>query len=233
MYPLVAILLVAAIRRERVVAPYVIAAAAAGLTISIYHYQLEWFPEQASVCSTTASVPCSVIWFKQFGISTIPFLAGSAFLMIGTLMTIAWRNAQRSSADIEEEDATDTRGLAGLTGMLALSIVVGAVTAGIGLLALGGHESSSSFDGPADPVSTPDATAGKTAFAAAGCAGCHTLAAAGSSSEVGPSLDATTLSDAELRTVIADGRGAMAGFASELSAQEIADIAAFVRSSSP
>jgi disulfide bond formation protein DsbB len=232
MYPLVPVLLVASIRRERTVAPYVIASAAAGLAVSIYHYQLEWFPDQASVCSTTASVPCSVIWFKHLGISTIPFLAGSAFLMIGTLMAIAWRNERRELIE-DVEEGTDGRRLAGIGGMLSLSVVVGVVSAGIALIALGGHESSSdSKDGAGGgAVTTPNATAGKTVFAETGCGGCHTLAAAGSSATVGPSLDTTTLSDADLRTVIADGRGAMPAFSNQLSVQDIADVAAFVRSS--
>lgn len=92
MYPMVILLLVGIVRRERVIAPYALVLAAAGLIVSIYHYQLEWFPEQGSICSTTASVPCHIVWFRHFEVATIPFLAGSGFLMIGTLMAIAWRN---------------------------------------------------------------------------------------------------------------------------------------------
>ena len=36
---------------------------------------------------------------------------------------------------------------------------------------------------------TGAATAGKAVFASAGCGGCHTLAAAGTSGNVGPNLD--------------------------------------------
>ena len=27
----------------------------AGLVVSVYHYQLEWFPEQSTICSTTST----------------------------------------------------------------------------------------------------------------------------------------------------------------------------------
>jgi disulfide bond formation protein DsbB len=107
MYPMVILLLVAIVRRERVVAPYALFLAGAGLVVSIYHYQLEWFPDQASLCSTTATVPCHIVWFKHFGVSTIPFLAGSGFLMIGTLMAIAWRNERRRHTDSDEESDED------------------------------------------------------------------------------------------------------------------------------
>jgi len=65
-------------------------------------------------------------------------------------------------------------------------------------------------------------------FASAGCVGCHTFAAAGAAGAIGPSLDASTLDEAAVAAVVANGRGGMQGFADELSAQEIADVAAYV-----
>jgi disulfide bond formation protein DsbB len=144
MYPLAVVLVLGTLRRERAVAPYALAAAAAGLAVSIYHYQLEWFPDQASVCDKTVSVPCSVVWFKHFGVATIPFLAGAAFLAIGTLMVVALRNERRAASSVLDDEFTEEP--RALWRSVALSVVVGAAAAGIGLWALGGHEQSSSSD---------------------------------------------------------------------------------------
>ncbi len=105
------------------------------------------------------------MWFKHFGVSTIPFLAGSGFLMIGTLMAIAWRNDRRAlAADAdggdadgavegaavgeadeiptvqEEEQAGSSRGL--LLGAVAL-IAVALVGAVVAFAALGDDDSGS------------------------------------------------------------------------------------------
>ena len=65
-------------------------------------------------------------------------------------------------------------------------------------------------------------------FASAGCGGCHTLEAAGSSGTVGPNLDE---SQPDLELVVdrvTNGQGAMPAFGDSLSEQEIADVAAYV-----
>jgi mono/diheme cytochrome c family protein len=73
-----------------------------------------------------------------------------------------------------------------------------------------------------------EATAGKTIFASAGCGGCHTLEAAGSSGSVGPNLDEAK-PDLELAVDrVTNGSGAMPSFKDQLSEQEIADVAAYV-----
>lgn len=71
-------------------------------------------------------------------------------------------------------------------------------------------------------------TAGKAVFLKAGCVGCHTLAAAHATGTVGPNLDQAkpTYRTATGRVTI--GGGAMPAFKSQLSTQQIADVAAFV-----
>jgi mono/diheme cytochrome c family protein len=65
-------------------------------------------------------------------------------------------------------------------------------------------------------------------FASAGCGGCHTLEAAGSSGNVGPNLD-DAKPDLELaHNRVTNGAGAMPAFKGQLSDQEIADVAAYV-----
>jgi mono/diheme cytochrome c family protein len=71
-------------------------------------------------------------------------------------------------------------------------------------------------------------TAGKAVFGKAGCGGCHTLAAAKSTGNVGPVLD-DAKPDYRLATSrVTNGKGVMPSFKGQLSDQEIADVAAFV-----
>jgi len=93
MYPLAVILLVAAITRDDRVAKYVVPIAAIGLALSVYHYQLQVFPDQGGACSS--GVPCSARYVEEFGFISIPFMAGCAFLSILALQlaTIRARRA--------------------------------------------------------------------------------------------------------------------------------------------
>ena len=75
---------------------------------------------------------------------------------------------------------------------------------------------------------TGAATAGKAVFASAGCGGCHTLAAAGTSGNVGPNLDKAKPPTELIVTRVTPGQGVMPAFADSLSAQQIADVAAYV-----
>jgi mono/diheme cytochrome c family protein len=78
---------------------------------------------------------------------------------------------------------------------------------------------------------TGDATAGKAVFASAGCGGCHTLKAAGSSGNVGPNLDQLKPPFAKVKHQVENGGGVMPAFKGQLSAKQIDDVAAFVSSS--
>jgi len=76
-----------------------------------------------------------------------------------------------------------------------------------------------------------DAAAGKEVFASAGCGGCHTFSAAGSSGSVGPNLDDASPSYDHVVTQVTEGGGAMPSFKDELTEQQIQDVAAFVSGS--
>ena len=78
---------------------------------------------------------------------------------------------------------------------------------------------------------TGDAKGGAVVFASAGCGGCHTLSAAGSTGNVGPTLDGTNLSEALVRSRVTNGKGAMPPF-KDLSRKQVADVAAYVHESS-
>lgn len=73
-----------------------------------------------------------------------------------------------------------------------------------------------------------DAAAGESVFASAGCGGCHTLEAAGSSGTIGPNLDDSKPDFALVVDRVTNGRGGMPSFEGQLSEQEIADVAQYV-----
>jgi len=86
---------------------------------------------------------------------------------------------------------------------------------------------------PATTGTTPglpgDVTAGKAVFlGVSGCGGCHTLADAGSKSSVASDLDEKKPSEARVREFVIQGKDAMPSYEKQLSAQEIADVAAYV-----
>jgi len=69
---------------------------------------------------------------------------------------------------------------------------------------------------------------GKAIFAAAGCGGCHTLAAAGASGTVGPSLDDAKPSRELAIDRVTNGRGAMPAFKDSYDEAQIAAVADYV-----
>jgi disulfide bond formation protein DsbB len=89
MYPLAVVLLVAALTRDERGWRYAVPLAALGLLASVYHYQLEMFPEQQTFC--TSGVPCSVRLVNEFGFVSLAFMAGCGFVAILALHAAAWR----------------------------------------------------------------------------------------------------------------------------------------------
>ena len=81
------------------------------------------------------------------------------------------------------------------------------------------------------PAPAGDAAAGKTVFQTAGCTSCHTLKAAGAAGTVGPNLDEAKPSADLVVERVTNGKGVMPSFKGQLSAKQIADVAAFVSSS--
>ena len=82
---------------------------------------------------------------------------------------------------------------------------------------------------PAEADARPaEATDGKAIFASAGCGGCHTLAAAGSSGTVGPNLDEAKPSKQLAIDRVTNGRGGMPSFKGQLSEAQIEAVATFV-----
>ena len=97
-----------------------------------------------------------------------------------------------------------------------------------------GEEPAETGEEPAEtgeePAEEPagDATAGEAVFASAGCGGCHTLEAAGSSGSIGPNLDESQPDAALVVERVTNGMGAMPAFEGQLDEQQIQDVAAYV-----
>ena len=89
----------------------------------------------------------------------------------------------------------------------------------------GGYTTSASF--------ASFGTNGEAIFKGAGCAGCHTLAAAGAKGTVGPNLDqlASKLSVALVARQVTNGGAVMPAFKGKLSAAQIQAVAKYVSSS--
>jgi len=109
MYPLPVILGIAAWRRDFGIRPYAIALAAIGSAISIYHYQLERFPDQSSL-SCSVDVPCTTVWIWRFHYISIPFMALSGFALIITLLLLGPSDRETEDEEEIEEDLEVVRG---------------------------------------------------------------------------------------------------------------------------
>ncbi len=104
MYPLVIVLGVAALRRDRGIWMTTLVFVVIGAPLSLYHWLVERVPafEESSSCS--AVTPCSAPWFEKLGFVTLAWMAMSAFLLIGVLMVCTLLG----SRDRAVEPSTDT-----------------------------------------------------------------------------------------------------------------------------
>jgi disulfide bond formation protein DsbB len=88
MYPLVPLLLIAAVRRDRNIRLYGIVLAGIGSLISVWHLLVERFPDLEGTSCDPVN-PCSIIWFERFGYLTIPAMALSGFLAVIALLALS------------------------------------------------------------------------------------------------------------------------------------------------
>ncbi len=85
MYPMAAVLLVGAIRKEVAARLYALPLALTGLAISIWHVLVQLFPPaEGGSCDPT--VPCSAKYVNVFDFVSIPFMAGAGFTLIAVLL---------------------------------------------------------------------------------------------------------------------------------------------------
>ena len=95
-----------------------------------------------------------------------------------------------------------------------------------------GLDASGQIIDPANPPkpTQPGSTDGKTVFATAGCTGCHTLRAAGSTGTVGPNLDEAKPSKDLVIDRVTNGQGGMPSFKGQLTEAQIQAVADYVSS---
>jgi disulfide bond formation protein DsbB len=86
MYPLVIVLGVACVRRDRAVWKTALVFVVLGAPLSLYHWLVERVPAFAESSSCSIDVPCTAPWFEKLGFVTLAWMAMSAFLLIGVLM---------------------------------------------------------------------------------------------------------------------------------------------------
>jgi disulfide bond formation protein DsbB len=102
MYPMSVVLLVGAIRREFQVKYYALPLALIGFAISAYHVLVQLFPSLEGT-SCDPSNPCTGKFVEIFGFVTIPFMAGSGFILIAVLLAFYVNKAAISKETVPQE----------------------------------------------------------------------------------------------------------------------------------
>jgi mono/diheme cytochrome c family protein len=117
-----------------------------------------------------------------------------------------------------------------------LALLLAAAVLLLGVAACGGDDDDESAG--TTPAATQAETGGggggddgAAVFASAGCGGCHTLAAAGSSGMAGPNLDDLKPSKEQVEDQVRSGGGGMPSFDGQLSDDQIEAVAEYFSSS--
>ena len=95
MYPLVLILAVGILRRDKNVALYVLPLSIVGMAIGIYHNLLYYSILPESVAPCVSGVSCTTRYIQWLGFITIPLLALTAFTIITILMTVYYQRTTK------------------------------------------------------------------------------------------------------------------------------------------
>lgn len=95
MYPLVAILAVGILKKDKNLPYFVLPLSLIGLAISSYHNLLYYgvIPEALAPC--TAGVSCTTRFFAWFGFVTIPLLSFTAFAIITACMVLLLKQKKK------------------------------------------------------------------------------------------------------------------------------------------
>ncbi len=96
MYPLTAITLVGALRRDDYLPGYVLPLSLLGMGVSTYHYLMEKGVVPAST-TCAVDVPCNITYVNYLGFITIAFMALVAFTIITVVMAAMWLSYRRET----------------------------------------------------------------------------------------------------------------------------------------
>lgn len=106
MYPMAVIVPLAIVLRDRSILRYSLALGGIGLAISIYHIQLQLFPDQSSNSCALES-PCTAKWVEAFGFMTIPQMAGTTFAIIVVASIIGLRTPLPATDETIDDQASE------------------------------------------------------------------------------------------------------------------------------
>lgn len=96
MYPLAFVMPASVLLRDRGALRYSLLLGSIGLAVSIYHTQLQLFPDQSSGACELNN-PCTARWVEAFGFVTIPQMAGATFAFIVVLSVLGLRQSDHES----------------------------------------------------------------------------------------------------------------------------------------
>jgi disulfide bond formation protein DsbB len=100
MYPLVAVLLVGALRRDvRAAVQYAFVLPIVGVLVATYHIYIEANPSAEPSGCRVGGTSCATKWIEKFGYITIPVLSITAFATILTLLAFAWSRREREEPE--------------------------------------------------------------------------------------------------------------------------------------
>lgn len=102
MYPLVIILGIAFFRKDFSIRKYVLPISILGFIIASYHFTIQHFPNLYYVRTCSLADPCTSQDFSVFGFVTIPFMSGTAFLLI-TLSLLLLKTGSANEKVLDEE----------------------------------------------------------------------------------------------------------------------------------
>lgn len=95
MYPLIFILTVGILRKDKNLPYYILPLSIFGLIVAFYHTLLNYgiIPEKLAPCQF--GVSCTTKYIQWFGFVTIPLLSFSAFLLITLFMVLYMKGARK------------------------------------------------------------------------------------------------------------------------------------------
>jgi hypothetical protein len=95
-YPLVVVLLIAALRKSTRIGIYTLPLVVVGWGLAAYHYTIQLFPSlDAGACS--AEVPCTLRWIWEFGFVSIPLMSLAGLTLVGLLLVWARRTMRHNT----------------------------------------------------------------------------------------------------------------------------------------
>lgn len=105
MYPLIVIIAVGILRRDRSLYWTVLPLSLAGAGVAIYHNLLQQGVVSEAIVSCRFGVPCQAKWIEWLGFITIPMMSLTAFSVIAILMTIyAASSAMKTRRGVMKDD---------------------------------------------------------------------------------------------------------------------------------